>query len=112
MRLRCAATGFPKPHVEWRREDGKTISVGAWSASSIAGHSLNITKINRVHMGAYQCLADNGIPPPSNQTFYLEVHFAPLIRVRNQVIYAGNGTTAPLECEVIFSFPIQKKLAN
>uniref|UniRef100_A0A8D8NCV2 Collagen alpha-2(IV) chain n=1 Tax=Culex pipiens TaxID=7175 RepID=A0A8D8NCV2_CULPI len=100
LRLRCAATGTPRPHVEWRREDGKTISNGAWQASSMAGHTLNITKINRVHMGAYQCLADNGIPPPANQTFNLEVHFPPLIRVRNQMVYATNGSSATFECEV------------
>lgn len=30
LRLRCAATGTPKPHVEWRREDRLPISVGSW----------------------------------------------------------------------------------
>ncbi|XP_058066381.1 uncharacterized protein LOC131216002 [Anopheles bellator] len=100
LRLRCAATGTPKPHVEWRRADGKTISNGAWEATSMAGHTLNITKINRVHMGAYQCLADNGISPPANQTFNIEVHFAPLIRVRNQMAYAVNGSTVTFVCEV------------
>lgn len=43
-------------------------------ASSIPGHTLNITKVNRVHMGAYQCYADNGIPPAANATFNIEVH--------------------------------------
>ncbi|KFB48539.1 AGAP005849-PA-like protein [Anopheles sinensis] len=100
LRLRCAATGTPRPHVEWRRADGKTISNGAWEATSMAGHTLNITKINRVHMGAYQCLADNGISPPANQTFNIEVHFAPLIRVRNQMAYAHNGSTVTFVCEV------------
>lgn len=47
LRLRCAATGNPKPHVEWRRMDGKTIAVGAWqgklqicTTSHIAHHSI------------------------------------------------------------------------
>lgn len=44
------------------------------AASSIPGHTLNITSINRVHMGAYQCLADNGVPVAANATFYIEVH--------------------------------------
>lgn len=43
-------------------------------ATSMPGHTLNITKINRVHMGAYQCSADNGVPPSANATFLLEVH--------------------------------------
>lgn len=44
------------------------------AASSIPGHTLNITKVNRVHMGAYQCIADNGIPPAANATYHVEVH--------------------------------------
>lgn len=40
----------------------------------MGGHTLNITSINRVHMGAYRCMANNGIPPSTNQTFYVEVH--------------------------------------
>lgn len=38
------------------------------------GHTLNLTSINRVHMGAYQCFADNGVPVAANATFYVEVH--------------------------------------
>lgn len=30
LRLRCAATGNPKPQVEWRRLDGRTIQMGSW----------------------------------------------------------------------------------
>lgn len=44
------------------------------AVSSIPGHTLNITKVNRVHMGAYQCIADNGIPPAVNATYNVEVH--------------------------------------
>lgn len=40
---------------------------------SVSGHTLNIHKISRQHMGAYMCIADNGIPPAANQTFVLEV---------------------------------------
>lgn len=80
-------------------------------------------------MGTYMCIADNGIPPPANQTFELEVHckftmttykknpissllqtiliikhvfitVPPLIRIQNHVVGAANGTTAILECDV------------
>lgn len=74
LRLRCPANGFPQPNVEWIREDGKTIAIGAWEATSMLGHTLNITKVNRVHMGVYVCIADNGIPFPVNQTFQLDVY--------------------------------------
>lgn len=30
LRLRCAASGEPKPHVEWHRLDGRPITDGAW----------------------------------------------------------------------------------
>lgn len=40
----------------------------------MAGHTLNITKVNRVHMGMYRCIADNGIPPIANQTFQVDVY--------------------------------------
>ncbi|PSN47022.1 hypothetical protein C0J52_09818, partial [Blattella germanica] len=75
VRLRCAATGNPRPAVEWRKLDGSVIPLGSWQATSIAGHTLNITRINRSHMGTYNCMADNGVPPPANQTFVLEVHY-------------------------------------
>jgi hypothetical protein len=45
-----------------------------FAAVSVSGHTLNITRINRGHMGAYNCIADNGVPPSANQTFTLEVH--------------------------------------
>ncbi|KAL7023821.1 hypothetical protein ACKWTF_012794 [Chironomus riparius] len=100
LRLRCAANGYPQPNVEWVRQDDRAISFGAWELSSVSGHTLNITKVNRVHMGLYKCVADNGIPPTANQTYQLEVYFAPLIQIRSQTIYVENDSTATLECEV------------
>jgi hypothetical protein len=44
------------------------------TATSVSGHTLNITRISRGHMGIYNCVADNGVPPAANQTFNLEVH--------------------------------------
>lgn len=73
LRLRCPANGFPKPSVEWIREDEKTISYGAWEMSSLSGDTLNITKINRLHMGLWKCLADNGLGV-ANQTFQIDVY--------------------------------------
>ncbi|KAF2901206.1 hypothetical protein ILUMI_04981 [Ignelater luminosus] len=100
VRLRCAATGIPKPHVEWKRTDGQLIHSGTHKAISIPGENLNLTHINRVHMGSYQCIADNGISPQANHTFHLKVYFPPLIRLRSQTIGAKIGSSAILECEV------------
>ncbi|KAJ6637052.1 Olfactomedin-like protein 2B [Pseudolycoriella hygida] len=111
VRLRCAASGFPIPNIEWRLRHAdsiKTINFGLWQTSSVGGHTLNITKINRVHMGKYQCIADNGIPPPSFATFDIEVHFAPLTFVRNQYLYVTEGGSVTLECETeAFPEPVQ-----
>ncbi|KAF4526436.1 hypothetical protein B566_EDAN015068 [Ephemera danica] len=100
VRLRCAASGQPRPDVEWRSLDGSTIPLGAWKADSVNGHTLNITRINRMHMGRYQCIANNGVPPQANQTFVVEVHFQPLIRIVKQMVSASNGSVAALECQV------------
>lgn len=32
LRLRCAVSGTPKPHVEWHRLDGRPITDGAWQS--------------------------------------------------------------------------------
>ncbi|KAG8229194.1 hypothetical protein J437_LFUL001066 [Ladona fulva] len=32
VRLRCAATGVPRPDVEWKKQDGSVIPLGAWKS--------------------------------------------------------------------------------
>lgn len=51
------------------------ISVG----SNAVGSTLNITQINREHMGTYVCEANNGIPSPAFQEFVVQVHCKSLI---------------------------------
>lgn len=74
LRLQCVATGNPKPHIEWTRKDGNVIDWGTWKDVSKGGHSINFTSINRVHIGTYVCVADNGIPPAVTHNFNVEVH--------------------------------------
>jgi hypothetical protein len=74
LRLQCASTGNPTPTIVWEREDGKVIDWGIWKDNSKVGFSINITKINRVHMGTYVCIADNAIPPAARHKFHVEVH--------------------------------------
>ncbi|XP_066907006.1 uncharacterized protein [Halyomorpha halys] len=100
VRLRCAATGNPSPTVQWRKLDKSTIGLGKWQEYSIISPTLNITRVNRGHMGLYMCIAGNGIPPTVNQTFNLEVHFSPLIKIYHQRVAVTNTSLARLECEV------------
>ncbi|KAK0081797.1 hypothetical protein PV325_011546 [Microctonus aethiopoides] len=78
VKLICRAKGVPQPRVNWRREDGKdiiiresvSVSNGQKSKSKLAtaigeyhGEELRLTKISRHDMGAYLCIASNGVPP-------------------------------------------------
>ncbi|XP_030767017.1 uncharacterized protein LOC115890808 [Sitophilus oryzae] len=108
VRLHCSATGTPMPHITWQKLDNRPINRGAWQDVQISGATLNLTHVNRDHMGKYLCIADNGIPPVANQTFNLEVYFPPLISIQSQMVGVSNGSTAVLECDIeAFPEPIR-----
>ncbi|KAL6422420.1 hypothetical protein ACFW04_010623 [Cataglyphis niger] len=97
--LRCAATGTPEPTVTWRREAGGTISLSNWhEAASIEGPELEITRITRLHMGPYLCIASNGVPPTVSKRILLTVHFQPMVWIENQLVGAYEGQSLTLEC--------------
>ncbi|XP_065334602.1 opioid-binding protein/cell adhesion molecule homolog isoform X3 [Cloeon dipterum] len=95
--LKCAASGSPQPIIQWRREDGGMIPVSG--VPSIEGSLFNITRVNRLHMGAYLCIASNGVPPTVSKRIMLIVHFPPMISVPNQLVGAYEGQTLTLECQ-------------
>ncbi|KDR09777.1 hypothetical protein L798_00269, partial [Zootermopsis nevadensis] len=97
--LRCAATGSPQPTVTWRREGGESIPMGAGQeVASVEGAVFNITRVNRLHMGAYLCIATNGVPPTVSKRIMLIVHFPPMIWIQNQLVGAHEGQQMTLEC--------------
>ncbi|XP_022238853.1 lachesin-like [Limulus polyphemus] len=103
--LHCTASGYPQPKIFWRREDGRDINLGSfgtksYSAAKVKGTFLNLTHVIRIHMGAYLCIASNGIPPSVSKRIMLDVNFPPQIRVPNQVIGATPGNDVILECRV------------
>ncbi|XP_014299177.1 uncharacterized protein LOC103574426 [Microplitis demolitor] len=100
LQLQCGASGNPRPVIQWSKISGMAIPMGSWHVSSVIGTILNITVVNREHMGEYMCIADNGIPPPASYKFRLEVQFPPFIRVCHQIIKVQLGGMAILECEV------------
>lgn len=43
------------------------------TVSVVDGETLTITKVSRLHMGAYLCIASNGVPPSISKRIMLMV---------------------------------------
>ncbi|KAJ4434833.1 hypothetical protein ANN_23404 [Periplaneta americana] len=67
---------------------------------SYDGETLLLNSIQRSDMGAYLCIANNGIPPPVSKRFVVQVHFHPLIKVSNQLVAAPVGSNVDIGCDV------------
>ncbi|GIY31103.1 lachesin [Caerostris darwini] len=96
--LSCKATGNPPPVIKWRREDGQPFLVDNELVTEYKNETLNIVNVNREHMAAYLCLANNEVPPAISRRIYLDVKFPPLIWIQNQLVGAPEGTDVYLEC--------------
>ncbi|KAG6455248.1 lachesin [Manduca sexta] len=104
-KLVCKARGYPPPKIVWRREDGGDIisrggPQGKTKVTSLEGEVVNLTKVTRSEMGAYLCIAANGVPPSVSKRIMLHVHFHPLVQVPNQLVGAPLGTDVTLQCHV------------
>ncbi|XP_022237146.1 lachesin-like isoform X2 [Limulus polyphemus] len=74
--LSCRAKGYPTPTVTWRREDGQPIGQNKKKQKkTYEGMDLSITKVSRLHMGAYLCVASNGVQPSISKRILLHVHW-------------------------------------
>lgn len=79
-KLVCKARGYPKPRILWRREDGGVIVTRNGNNGrgerllSVEGEMLTLTKVTRSEMGAYLCIAANGVPPSVSKRMMLHVH--------------------------------------
>ncbi|XP_050057020.1 lachesin-like isoform X2 [Aphis gossypii] len=97
--MQCAASGFPSPSITWRKEGGHSISLSPdTEVSAVNGPWLNVSKVNRLHMGAYLCIASNGIPPSVSKRIMLIIQFPPMIWIQNQLVGAQEGQSVTLEC--------------
>ncbi|XP_075750002.1 lachesin-like isoform X2 [Rhipicephalus microplus] len=98
--LKCVAKGTPEPEITWRREDDQEIAFGREKVSSVKGTWLNITKVSRLYMSAYLCIASNGVLPSVSKRIILEVSFAPMIWIPNQLVGASIDTDVTLDCNL------------
>ncbi|XP_043063813.1 lachesin [Drosophila ficusphila] len=103
--LLCSATGVPKPKVQWRRDAGKDIILRSESRDkqalkAVEGERLMLTNVHRSDMGAYNCIASNGIPPSVSKRYEVHVNFSPTIKAVNQLVGAPVEREVTLECIV------------
>ncbi|XP_055842206.1 lachesin isoform X2 [Episyrphus balteatus] len=101
INMTCRADGFPAPKIIWRREDGEEIAVEKKKKGKVLvydGEVLPLTKVSRNEMGAYLCIATNGVPPSVSKRIILDVEFSPMIWVPNQLVGAPAGTDVTIDC--------------
>ncbi|XP_063602918.1 lachesin-like [Penaeus indicus] len=96
--LECRARGYPPPEVSWRKEGTTSQGTGGEGVMLHIGEVLTIGKVSRLHMGAYLCMASNGIPPTVSKRIQLKVQFPPMLWIPNQLEGARLGSTTVLEC--------------
>ncbi|XP_076356551.1 lachesin-like isoform X2 [Tachypleus tridentatus] len=100
--LKCIAKGYPVPVITWRREDEQPLYLqkrkNKLKATSITGETVNISKVSRLHMGAYLCIASNGVPPSVSRRILLQVNFPPMIWIPHQLVGSLLGNNSTLEC--------------
>uniref|UniRef100_A0A1A9X2X6 Ig-like domain-containing protein n=1 Tax=Glossina brevipalpis TaxID=37001 RepID=A0A1A9X2X6_9MUSC len=99
INMTCRADGFPTPKIIWRREDGEEIAVEKKKKVLVYdGEVLPLSKVSRNEMGAYLCIATNGVPPSVSKRIILDVEFSPMIWVPNQLVGAPAGTDVTIDC--------------
>ncbi|XP_076475383.1 lachesin isoform X2 [Bombus vancouverensis nearcticus] len=97
--LTCKATGSPKPAISWKRDDSSKISINkTYSVLEWKGETLEITRISRLDMGVYLCIATNGVPPTVSKQIKVSVDFPPMLWIPHQLVGAPSDHTVTLEC--------------
>ncbi|XP_069683149.1 neurotrimin-like [Periplaneta americana] len=97
--LTCHATGSPAPSVKWKRDDGSKIAINkSLSVSEWEGEVLELTRISRLDMGAYLCIASNGVPPTVSKRIKVSVDFPPMLWIPHQLVGAPLAYSVTLEC--------------
>ncbi|KAL9706641.1 hypothetical protein quinque_010159 [Culex quinquefasciatus] len=97
--LKCRATGSPLPAVKWKRDDNSKIAINkSLSVPDWDGESVEISKISRLDMGAYLCIASNGVPPTVSKRIKVSVDFPPMLWIPHQLVGVPLNFNVTLEC--------------
>lgn len=69
------------------------------AVASVDGSTFNISKVNRLHMGPYLCIASNGVPPSVSKRIMLIVHcksnYLYLLNIFSTAASAAHAPTQP-----------------
>uniref|UniRef100_A0A8D9AQU8 Neurotrimin n=1 Tax=Cacopsylla melanoneura TaxID=428564 RepID=A0A8D9AQU8_9HEMI len=97
--LSCHASGSPPPVIKWKRDDVAKINVNKTHAvSEFEGSTLEMTRISRLDMGAYLCIASNNVPPTVSKRIKVSVDFPPMLWIPHQLVGVPLGFNVTLEC--------------
>ncbi|XP_053670896.1 papilin [Anopheles nili] len=70
--LRCFATGFPPPSIQWRKGQ-ITLNTAQGRYALTSTGDLQIVQLHRTDSGTYVCIADNGVGSPVMREIQLTV---------------------------------------
>ncbi|CAG9803946.1 unnamed protein product [Chironomus riparius] len=97
--LKCRAHGSPHPTIKWKRDDNSKININrSTSVYDWDGEMLEITKISRLDMGAYLCIASNTVPPSVSKRIKVSVDFSPMLQIPHQLVGVPLNFNVTLEC--------------
>ncbi|XP_053677332.1 lachesin-like [Anopheles nili] len=102
MTLRCKATGSPPPSIKWKRDDNTKIAINRNNSVVLEweGDVLTLTRVSRYDMGAYLCIATNGVPPSVSKRIKVSVDFPPSLWLPHQLVGIPEGYNVTLECNI------------
>ncbi|XP_058816692.1 lachesin-like [Topomyia yanbarensis] len=99
--LRCKATGSPPPSIKWKRDDNTKIAITKNnSVLEWEGDVLTLSRVSRFDMGAYLCIASNGVPPSVSKRIKVSVDFPPMLWIPHQLVGIPVGYNVTLECNI------------
>ncbi|XP_055638317.1 lachesin-like [Toxorhynchites rutilus septentrionalis] len=99
--LRCKATGSPPPSIKWKRDDNTKIAISKNnSVLEWEGDTLTLSRVSRFDMGAYLCIASNGVPPSVSKRIKVSVDFPPMLWIPHQLVGIPVGYNVTLECNI------------
>lgn len=95
--LQCYATGYPSPHISWRREQNELLPN---NMAYYRGSKLNLMNVTKDMRGTYYCVADNGVNSGARRNIGVEVEFSPYITIARPQTGQALQYDADLHCHI------------